>query len=70
MVSSLVDDLSQFITLFISARNLKDLDYLSKTDPLCEIYEYINEKWVFTGKTEMQRDNLNPDFKTGIKIHY
>jgi Ca2+-dependent lipid-binding protein len=70
MVSSIVDDLKQQITLFISARNLKDLDYLSKTDPFCEVQEYINDKWVFNAKTEMQRDNLNPDFKTGIKLDY
>ena len=60
------------VELFISGRKLKDLDLLSKSDPICILSEY-NEKtkqWVRLGQTEQIKDDLNPDFKTRFNVNY
>ncbi len=67
---SLADTLSMQITLYISARNLKNLDVFTKSDPRCEVQEFVNNKWVVIGKTETINNNLNPDFKTSITMSY
>ena len=67
---SLADTLSMQITLYISARNLKNLDVFTKSDPKCEVQEFVSNKWVVIGKTETINNNLNPDFKTSIPMSY
>ena len=51
MVSA-ADRLSMQVNLFISARNLPDMDTFSKSDPKCVVYERQNGGWVKIGKTE------------------
>lgn len=58
------------LTLYISGRNLKNLDVFSKSDPKCEVFEHRNNTWVSIGKTETIMNNLNPDFKTAINMNY
>lgn len=70
MVSNLVDTLSMQVTLYVSGRNLKNLDVFTKSDPKCEIYEFTNDKWTLVGKTETKQNNLNPDFSTAISMSY
>jgi hypothetical protein len=70
MVSPAASSLSMQVQLFISGRKLKNLDILSKSDPRCSLFEMINNKWVLKGKTEMQNNQLNPDFTTSITIDY
>lgn len=66
-------DVSVPIKLFISGRNLKDLDILNKSDPICIVYERAQDNedlWFEVGRTEFQQDNLNPDFKKPIDIDF
>ena len=66
------DDLSYQLELHFSCSNLRDLDYASKTDPMCVLYEY-NEKsltWFQKGKTEMIKDALNPQFINTVVLRY
>lgn len=70
MVSPAASSLSMQVQLFISGRKLKNLDILSKSDPRCSLFEQINNKWVLKGQTEMQNNQLNPDFTTCITIDY
>ena len=53
------------IELFFSARELADLGIISKSDPKCLVYlkegAYGVEKLI--GKTEVRKNNLNPDWK-------
>jgi len=58
--------------LSISCRNLKNLDALSKSDPLCEVYikDRSTTNWSLIGKTEKINNNLNPDFSTIIYCDY
>lgn len=58
------------VTLYVSGRNLKNLDVFTKSDPKCEIYEFSNNKWSLIGKTEVKMNNLNPDFSTAISMSY
>ena len=58
------------VSLYISGRNLKDLDVFSKSDPICIVHEKIKGKWIKHGSTERINDNLNPDFQTSITIPY
>merc|ERR1712188_269414 len=54
------------IELSLSCRNLKNMDFFSKSDPMIVVYQKIkgSEKWIELGRTETIRDNLNPDFVT------
>lgn len=66
----MVDSLVMKVKLFISARKLKNLDLLSKSDPLCKIHEWVGNKWVLIGTTESIKNNLNPDWTTGVEIDF
>jgi len=44
---------------------------LSKSDPRCSVFEYINDsQWVLRGQTETINNNLNPDFSRSITLDY
>lgn len=62
--------LSMKVDLHISCRKLKDLDVFSKSDPQVRVYELLNNNWQLVGKTETIDNNLNPDFKTIVKVDY
>ncbi|CAI2362928.1 unnamed protein product [Moneuplotes crassus] len=69
---NMTDSLKQKLQLFISCRKLRDLDYISKSDPFVEVYLKNDERssWILVGKTETIQNNLNPDFSTPIIIDY
>lgn len=53
------------VDLFISCRNLKNIDIVSKTDPVCYVSEIEKQtqSLVPVGETEKLKDTLDPDFK-------
>ena len=60
------------IQIFISCRNLKNLDILSKSDPECHAYirDSKSKNYTLIGKTECISNNLNPDFTKHFTIDY
>lgn len=60
------------VDFFVSARNLKNLDTFSKSDPKCIIYQFNDRtrQWQKMGQTEEIRDNLNPNWNTNIQMLY
>ena len=66
------DDLSYMLELHLSCTDLPDLDNLSKTDPMCIVYELHQKsnEWIERGRTEIIDDTLNPEFILTIKILY
>lgn len=61
------------VELFISCRKLRDLDLLSKSDPVCVLYTKNNSAdtvWSKVGSTERQNNNLNPDFQRSFTIKF
>ena len=61
------------IQLFISCRDLKNLDFMSKSDPICHVHVKKDTKqafWTKFSSTEQVKDNLNPDFNTVIHCYY
>lgn len=69
---NIADTMSMQVNLYVSARKLKDLDVMSKSDPACALYEYKTDskQWVKIGQTEKIKDNLNPDFETCLTVAY
>ena len=60
------------VKLYISGRNLKNMDIFSKSDPLCVVFEKAQdrEEWFEIGRTEFIKDTLNPDFEKAIDIDF
>lgn len=58
--------------MFLSCRNLKNLDVLSKSDPQIEVYtkDRTIVNWALIGRTEVVNNNLNPDFSTFVECDY
>lgn len=67
-----VGNLKQKIQLFISCRNLADLDIITVSDPYVEIWLKNDErsKWTKIAQTETIDNNLNPDFATPVILDY
>lgn len=63
------DDVER-LELYFSCRNLKNMDSLSKSDPQLILYEMKNNRWEQIGKTEVIKDNLNPNFTTSFPIDF
>ena len=48
MVQSMMnpaDSMSMQVHLYVSARKLKDLDVMSKSDPCAALFEFKNNNW-------------------------
>jgi len=58
------------VELYLSCRNLKDLDFFGKSDPFVQLYGLTLGKWSLVGTTETLQDNLNPDFKSTILVDF
>ncbi|CAG9321491.1 unnamed protein product [Blepharisma stoltei] len=71
MVEARYLDQSQ-VQLFICIRKLKDVEYISKSDPFVEIFEKTSYegKWSKLGQTEIIWNNLNPDFIRNFTLDY
>jgi len=63
---------SSKVQIFISARNLKDVDIVGGSEPFVIIFmrDHPSMPWKQFGKTEMIKDNLNPDFEQSFIIQY
>lgn len=66
------NSLSNKIQLSLSCRNLVDLDTFSKSDPMVHVYlkDSRDGAYALVGKTEMIKNNLNPDFTKTFVIDY
>ena len=65
--------LSEKIEIYISARNLKDQDVLSKSDPYVKVSykrDFTQKQYSMLGKTETKNNNLNPDFTKSFPVDY
>ncbi|XP_045581544.1 copine-8 isoform X3 [Procambarus clarkii] len=60
------------VELTIEAKNLKNRDVLSKSDPLCILYmkETGQDSFYEVGRTEMIKDSLNPQWVRAIEVDY
>lgn len=60
------------VEIFFSARNLKNKDQMSKTDPIFLLYqkEKVNSNWIEIHRTEQINDNLNPDFTKSFVMDF
>jgi Ca2+-dependent lipid-binding protein len=60
------------VTMYISCRNLINLDMTSLTDPLVKVFvrEDKNKQWAILGQTEVQQNTLNPNFTKSICVNY
>ena len=57
----------------MAARNLKDLDFFSKSDPYVKVYfkrDFNVKQYAIYGRTETCTNNLNPTFKKSFEIDY
>ncbi|CAD8067375.1 unnamed protein product [Paramecium primaurelia] len=68
---NIYSDSIQKLELFISCRQLDDLDTVSVSDPYVVLYlKNSQKKWNQIGQTELIWNNLNPNFATSILIEY
>ena len=66
------------VTLYLSCKNLPNLDYGSETDPFIRVYiredngkeDVADSDWNLLGQTETQQNVLNPQFTDTIKLNY
>ncbi|KAG5499854.1 hypothetical protein GH5_03990 [Leishmania sp. Ghana 2012 LV757] len=59
------------VQLFFKCTNLIDADTFSKSDPYVVVYDVtLGNTNNAIGKTEVIRNNLNPEFKTCISVNY
>ncbi|KYQ91161.1 phospholipid-binding protein [Tieghemostelium lacteum] len=60
------------IELRFSCTKLRDMDVLSKSDPMIIVHaeNLINKGWDKIGRTERQKNTLSPTFQTPIKVDY
>ena len=67
----MVDQLFTEIDLKISARGLKDLNLIGKSDPICLVHQFDKKTklWEQIGSTEVIKNDLNPDWKP-IQVKY
>lgn len=66
------NDMQQKIEISISCRSLKDTDVFSKSDPqvVFKMKNAMNGKWFELGRTEVIKNNLNPNFKKIFSVDY
>ncbi|XP_067130751.1 copine-3-like [Centruroides vittatus] len=58
------------VELFVSCRCLIDRDATSKSDPIVVLYLNVGGRFTEVGRTEIIKNNHNPDFCRSIKIDY
>ncbi|XP_065837296.1 copine-5-like [Oscarella lobularis] len=58
------------IEVFVRCSQLVNLDLLSKSDPLCVLYEKRQDAWTECGRTEVINDTLDPQFSTTFIVDY
>ncbi|KAK0410433.1 hypothetical protein QR680_005130 [Steinernema hermaphroditum] len=68
-------DLCSKLRLTLSARGLRDLDYFSKSDPICVVYMFrdahlAHARKVEIGRTEVVQNCLDPEWNRTFVIDY
>lgn len=69
------------VKLEIAAKNLRDRDIISKSDPVAVVFEEVRnfhvpvgspqeQQWREIGRTESIKDDLNPHFKIHVTVPY
>ena len=60
------------LRLQIAGKQLKDLDWFSKSDPVCLLEEWdpALQVWRVRGQTETIDDNLDPVFERTLQLDY
>jgi len=58
------------LEISISARNLLNRDIVSKSDPQCIVYQFNGSQYQEICRTEVIKDNLNPDWVKKVVIPY
>lgn len=64
------------LELRFSCQKLKNLDFLSKSDPVVQVFQQKHnpttstKSFEFVGQTEIIKDNLSPEFKEPILVDY
>ena len=59
------------VEIFLAARNLKNKDLLSKSDPFCIVYlENNSSKYFEIGRTSRKKNNLNPNWSESFIVDY
>ncbi|XP_037075271.1 copine-8-like [Pollicipes pollicipes] len=63
---------SSLVEVSICCSGLRDLDIMSKSDPCCILYlaEGMATQFFEVGRTEVIKNNLNPEFATKFQISY
>lgn len=58
------------VELSVSCTSLKNKDLLSKSDPVCVLYEKRNGKWAEKDRSEIVHNNLNPQWQKKFLLDY
>ena len=62
----------QKVELFLTGRNLLDMDFFSKSDPYVKVFfkPSPNARMMQIGRTETVMDNLNPNFRASFGLDF
>ena len=72
-VADLYGEPTDVVSIHISCHKLADMDYFSKSDPVCVVYMKQSKRdlhWVKLGETEQINNNLDPIFVKSFEINY
>ena len=58
------------IEISIACTNLKDADVMSKSDPVCVLFEKRSGTWAESGRTEMIKDTHHPKWQKKFMLNY
>lgn len=60
------------VQIYISCRNLVDLDVMGKSDPFAELFIKTEKEnlWFSLGRSEVVWNDLNPDFTKIFRANY
>lgn len=58
------------VQLFVKGEKLPDMDTFSKSDPYCKLFDTTGGRKTLVGKTEVVKNNLNPQFKTPMVVTF
>jgi len=58
------------VELSVSCKNLRDMDVMSKSDPVCVLFVKNNNRWMEFARTEKITDSLSPSWLKKFVIDY
>ena len=58
------------LNLHVCAKNLKDMDVVTVSDPICALFLMQQNQWVEFSRTEVIWNNLNPEWVKAFSIMY